>query len=179
MRAHHYSKRLAIGLGVLLLLSPFQLIAAPVDVRPPEPQPQPPPRTLLHRTLWYLPNRLLDLADIARLRVRIGPGLAVRAHATHWVTFFSGEYHAAYAGLPGPRQAPGWPIPAGLEQEKGLCLFGVDATDTLPHEPVYSKSEFVLGAHVLAAGAEAGVDPVEIVDFLLGFVLIDIRKDDH
>jgi hypothetical protein len=177
MRAHPYRKRLSIGLGALLLLFPFNLIGTPVAVRPPEPRPPPP--ALLQRALWYLPNRLLDLTDIVRLRVRVGPGLAVGVRATKYATFFAGEYHAAFVGLPGPRQAPGWPVPGGLEQEKGLHLFGVDATDTLPHEPVYSKSEFILGAHLLAAGAEAGVDPVELVDFLLGFVLLDIRKDDH
>jgi hypothetical protein len=134
---------------------------------------------ILKKILWYLPNRLFDLADIVRLRVRVGPGLALNARATKWAVFYSGEYHTAYAGLPGPRLAPRYPAVAGLEQEKGLALLAVDATDTMPHEPYYSNSEFTLGAQALIVGAEAGFDPVEVVDLLLGFVFLDIRRDDH
>jgi hypothetical protein len=132
-----------------------------------------------HRLLWYLPNRFLDLADIVRARVRIGPGLAVNLRFTRWATLYAGEYHAVYLGLPGPRQAPAWPVPAGLEQEKGLSLLGVDATDSLAHEPGYSDTEFTAGAHLLLVGAEAGFDPVEAADFFLGFFMLDPRRDDH
>lgn len=177
MSGTRFTTALACGMASVFLLSPFGACGAPTDAAP-LPPPAPPP-TGLHRALWYLPNRLLDLADIFRLRVRIGPGLAVSARVTQWATLFTGEYHAAYVGLPGPRREPVGLVPAGLEQEKGLQLFGVDATDTLPHEPVYSKSEITVGAQVLVAGAEAGFDPVELVDFLLGFALLDIRKDDH
>lgn len=134
---------------------------------------------VLKKILWYVPNRLFDISDIFRFRVRVGPGIALNARATKWAVFYSGEYHAAYAGLPGPRLAPRCPRVAGLEQEKGLALLAVDATDTLPHEPRYSNSEFTLGAQALVVGAEAGFDPVEVVDFLLGFVFLDIRRDDH
>lgn len=134
---------------------------------------------VLHRLLWYAPNRLADLADIARLRVRAGPGLALNVRATKWAVLYYGEYHAVYAGLPGPRLKPAWPRPAGFEEEKGLVLLAVDATDTLHHEPIYSKSEIAVGVHLAVAGAEAGFDPVELVDFLAGLVLLDIRRDDH
>jgi hypothetical protein len=138
-----------------------------------------PEKTVLHKALWYVPNRLADLADIVRLRVRAGPGLAVNVRATKWAVFFTGEYHGVYAGLPGPRLEPRWPLPAGFEEEKGLALLAVDATDTLRYEPVYPASEFTLGVHVAVAGAEAGFDPVELVDFVLGLILVDIRRDDH
>ena len=136
-------------------------------------------RSLKHRLLWYLPNRVLDLADIFRARVRLGPGLAVNVRATRWVTLYAGEYHTAVAGLPGPREQPSLPSLAGLEQAKGLGLLGVDATDDLPHEPHYSNSEFTLGAQLVLVGAEIGFDPVEAADFFLGFFLLDPKKDDH
>ena len=135
--------------------------------------------SLTHHILWYLPNRFLDLTDVLRARVRVGPGLALNIHFTRWVNFYAGEYHAVYLGLPGPRVEPVWPLPAGLEQEKGLALLGVDATDTLPHEPAYSDTEITAGAHVLLVGAEAGFDLVEAADFLFGFFLLDPRRDDH
>ena len=43
-----------------------------------------------HRLLYYLPNRILDLTDILRLRARVGPGLAVSARATENVSFYGG-----------------------------------------------------------------------------------------
>ncbi len=135
--------------------------------------------TVLHRVLWYVPNRLFDVADIVRLRVRAGPGMALNIRATRWAVLYAGTYHSVYAGLPGPREESRWPLPCGFEEEKGLSLLAVDATDTLLHEPVYSDSEFVLGLHVALIGAEAGFDPVELVDLLLGFALVDIRRDDH
>lgn len=132
-----------------------------------------------HVVLWYLPNRLFDLLDIVRLRVRAGPGFAVNARVTAYADAYIGSYNTCYVGLPGPRMEPELGYWVGLEQEKGVKLMGVDATDDLAHEPAYSPTEFNAGLQVLLVGAEAGIDPVEFGDFLLGFFLYDIRKDDR
>jgi hypothetical protein len=132
-----------------------------------------------HRLLWYLPNRGLDLLDLFRLRLRVGPGLAVHVRATKYVNLYAGRYRTAFVGLPGPRLSPRVKWPWGLERERGLMFFGVDATDDLPDEPGYAPSEFVLGAQALLLGGEIGFDPVELGDFLAGFWLSDPRKDDR
>lgn len=132
-----------------------------------------------HKVLWYLPNRLLDLVDVFRFRLRVGPGIAYGIRVTNQANFFIGRYETVYFGLPGPRLGPKLRSPVGLEQERGLLLMGVDATDDLPHEPGYSPTEFTSGLQALIIGGEWGVDPVELGDFLMGFLLFDIRQDDR
>ncbi len=53
--------------------------------------------------LWYVPNRVLDLLDIFRLRIRVGPGLAANFRITDYGAFYIGNYNSVYVGLPGPR----------------------------------------------------------------------------
>jgi len=131
-----------------------------------------------HAVLFYLPNRVLDVVDIFSCRARVGLGLAANVRITDYADVFMGQYNAVYVGLPGPRMGKelGWF--AGREQEKGLKLLGVDATDSLPHERDYSPTEFNMGAHLLILGVEIGFDPVELGDFLTGLIMIDVREDD-
>jgi hypothetical protein len=131
-----------------------------------------------HKILWYVPNRVLDFFDIFRLRIRFGPGLAGNARMTSAASAFGGSYNTVYVGLPGPREEAHLRSPVGREQWKGIYFMGIDATDDTPHNPGYSVSECDLGAQLLVVGAEAGVDPVEFVDFLAGFFFMGLRKDD-
>lgn len=132
-----------------------------------------------HKLLWYIPNRVLDLADIFRFRLRAGPGIAANVRVTERANLFAGRYNTIYIGLPGPRMAPALRSPVGLERERGLIVMGVDATDDMDHEPGYSPTEFNVGLQALLLGGEVGLDPVELGDFLAGFVMIDLREDDH
>lgn len=136
-------------------------------------------RSFLYKTLMYVPNRVLDLVDIFRFRVRVGPGLAANVRATQYLNGYAGSYKSVYAGLPGPRSGPELRSPVGREDLKGLMLVGVDATDDTPHHPGYSPSEFNVGVHALVVGAEAGIDPVQIGDFLAGFIGWDPSGDDR
>ena len=140
-------------------------------------EPRAPP-TLGRRILWYVPNRVLDLLDIVRLRLRIGPGLAVNFRITDVGAFYIGNYNSVYAGLPGPRHP--YPIRpyAGFESLNGIVLAGVDATDNTPHGPQYGAAESDLGLHLLLVGAETGLDAVEIGDFLGGWFGFDPMEDD-
>lgn len=131
-----------------------------------------------HQILWYIPNRVIDMVDIFRFRVRVGPGLSGNLRVTNLANIYGGRYHTAFIGLPGPRMGPELRYPAGLEQERGLLFMGVDATDDLLYEPGYSPTECVVGAQLLCTGVEFGVDPVELGDFFCGFVLVDPRRDD-
>jgi hypothetical protein len=132
----------------------------------------------LHRLLLYVPNRLLDLTDLFRARIRVGPGLAACARMTDQLWFFGGAYDSVYAGLPGPRRPASLRAPVGRETQKGLIVFGVDATDDSPAPPGYVASELDVGVHLLLFGVEVGFDPVEIGDLLAGFLLDDPRGDD-
>ena len=138
-----------------------------------------PEKGILHKVVMYVPNRVLDLVDIFRLRLRAGPGLAVHAQATELLSFYAGSYKSVYAGLPGPRETAELRSFAGREDLRGLVLLGVDATDDTPHHPGFANTEFAVGAHLLLVGAEIGLDPVQLGDFLAGLIGLDPRGDDR
>jgi len=142
-------------------------------------QPPPPRPSWGKRILWYVPNRVMDLLDIFRLRVRVGPGLSANLRMTDYGAFYWGKYNTVYAGLPGPRYPRILRSPIGLESLNGMILAGVDATDNNRHGPEYGASEVDIGINLLIVGAEAGIDPVEIGDFLGGLLFFDFRGDDY
>ena len=146
-----------------------------VQPRDIEPRSRP---TLAKRILWYAPNRVLDLLDIFRLRLRIGPGLAANFRITDFGAFYVGSYQSVYVGLPGPRHPHVLRPPVGLESLRGIVMAGVDATDDTPHGPEYGAAEIDVGLHLLLVGGEAGVDAVEIGDFLGGWIGMDPMEDD-
>ncbi len=138
-----------------------------------------PPTPLGRKILWYIPNRAMDFLDIFRLRLRFGPGLAANVRVTDYGAFSAGQYDSVYVGLPGPRYPHRVRSPIGRESLRGIVLAGVDATDDTLHGPEYSPSEFNAGVHLLVAGVELGIDPLEIWDFLVGFFLFDPIRDDY
>lgn len=135
--------------------------------------------SVLHRILWYLPNRLLDVADIARARVRVGPGVALNAHVTKVVQAGLGSYMSVYGGLPGPRQRRRPRLPLGVEAYSGGALSLAEASFETGYEPEYSPTEVGASIHFIIFGLDVGVDPLEIVDLVTGIVGVDIGKDDY
>ncbi len=125
----------------------------------------------------YLPNRLFDLCDIARIHVRVGDGFAAGARVTRYLPVFVGDYQAIWFGLPGPRGRARLPIPAGAEGQKGLEA-GTVSLGSTSKAPAYGVGEIGAGAMIYLIGFEVGVDPYELVDFLAGFATVDIASDD-
>ena len=143
----------------------------------------PEPRTTRHgfghTLLLYIPNRLFDVLDIVRARVRVGPGMAVDFRVTKLTDVFLGAYKSFYIGLPGPRQVPRVPWPGGIESRSGLAASVADGTVTsYDSDPRYAVTEIGAGAQVILVGAEVGVDPAEVFDLVLGLFTIDFREDD-
>ncbi|MDF3129085.1 hypothetical protein P0Y35_07750 [Kiritimatiellaeota bacterium B1221] len=132
----------------------------------------------ISKMLWYVPNRVMDLMDVFRLRVKVGPGLGVGARFTDAFSFYGGEQYTAYVGLPGPRQQAVFPGIAGYEQKKGLVILGLDASDDMPNPPHYEFSEIGASAHLLFVGVDAGVSLVEFKDFVDGWFGLDASGDD-
>lgn len=131
------------------------------------------------RLLWYIPNRIMDFADIFRFRLRLGPGLGAGVRLTDYASFYLGSYSSIYAGLPGPRNPHYIRWPLGYECLNGVVLGGVDATDDTPYGPAYGPAEVDMGLHLGIIGFDAGIDPIEIADFLAGFFTGDIARDDY
>jgi len=131
-----------------------------------------------HKLLFYIPNRILDVFDIVRLRARVGPGIAIGARVTKPLSFFFGGYGTVYAGLPGPRLEPTVKLPVGLENYGGLSFSILDSTNEGRFAPNYSSTEIGVSLHLLLVGFDVTVDPLEAVDLVTGLIFIDIRGDD-
>ena len=132
----------------------------------------------LHTVLLYLPDRLFDLLDIVRARVRVGPGVAVGARATEYADAFAGSYASLFVGIPGPRGKPKINWPFGLESNTGVEVSVADATTGMGAAPDYGDFEFGLSLHALLLGVDVGVDPWEALDFLAGILTFDPVHDD-
>lgn len=131
-----------------------------------------------HKLLFYIPNRFIDVFDFIRLRVRVGPGFAAGVRATRLLTLSAGGYSSVYAGLPGPRLKPIIKLPFGIENYTGLEASVLDASNKGRFAPGYSITEIGASVHLILVGIDVTVDPVEVLDLVLGFLFIDIRGDD-
>ncbi|MHC4820625.1 MAG: hypothetical protein ACYTDX_02755 [Planctomycetota bacterium] len=122
--------------------------------------------------LW-LPNRVLDLFDIAKAGVNAGPGIGVNAKATDFAQGMFLNRTSVGVGLQTLRSLPAY---AGVESAVGAGPLGVDMTAGLGWD--HSPTDVRLEVHPVLAGAHVAVDPVAIVDFILGIFTIDISDDD-
>ena len=123
----------------------------------------------------YIPNRIFDVLDIVRLRLRLGPGLSAGASATELADVFVGAHTSVYAGLRGTRGKPEIPWPFGIENRAGAEVSVVEATKSNVHnDPLGFGAE----AQLCIIGINFALEVYDILDLLTGFVLIDIAKDD-
>jgi hypothetical protein len=129
--------------------------------------------------LMYIPNRLLDAFDMVRARLRLGPGFAAGARVTRAGEAYVGFYFTVYVGLPGPRGRQFPRLPVGLETRTGAALSVADATVEGGFGPTYGAWECGLGFQLALIGLDVGVDPYEILDFLVGFATYDLMDDDY
>ena len=132
----------------------------------------------IHKIAMFIPNVILDLCDVVRLRVRVGPGIAADVRATELASVFVGSYGSVYAGLPGPRNRRKPKLPIGFESRTGVQVSVVDGTTESNIGPDYGPTEIGLGVHVLIIGVDVGVEPLELLDFVTGLVFIYLRDDD-
>ena len=79
-------------------------------------------------------------------------------------------------GLPGPRGEPELPLPIGGDSRAGAQASVANAS---AREPYYGTLETGAGFQLLYFGLEIGVAPLEAVDLLGEFLLIDIKEDDY
>lgn len=131
-----------------------------------------------HKLLFYLPNRVFDVFDIVRARLRVGPGLAVDARVTKYGDVFAGGYSSFFVGIHGPRTEPRIPWPLGIESRVGVSVTAV-ADLTAKAGTTYGYGEVGAGFQALFFGVDVGVDPVEALDLVLGFLFIDLTGDDY
>ncbi len=193
-------RRLLAALSVALLFVPVVAAqeppippAPPAEPTPPPAPPSPPssptaeqtaprrePKSLGHRLLFYIPNRVFDVLDIVRLRVRAGPGLSVGARVTELVDVNFGGYATFYAGIHGPRSRPEIPWPIGIENYAGIevSVIEVGSDESGRFAPQYGPLEVGFGTQLIVLGFDLGVEPYDVLDFGLGLLTLDPKGDD-
>ncbi len=132
---------------------------------------------VLHHVLLYIPNRIFDVFDVVRARVRLGPGIQVGVRATDAIDVNLGTYAAVWVGLHGPRLEPAIPWPVGLETFTGAEISVAEAS--IEGGVQYGPVEFGAGFQALLVGVDIGVEPLELLDLVTGFVFIDLVGDDY
>ncbi len=128
--------------------------------------------------LLYLPNRVFDLLDIVRLKVRVGPGIGAGFQITRPVRLNLGAHSSVWVGLPGARQERIFPWPAGFEAKAKAAASVFSSSTGMSTGPDHSYSQIGVEAQAALVGLDVAIDPVEIVDFFAGIFLIEIREDD-
>ncbi len=123
----------------------------------------------------YIPNRVFDLVDIFRVRVRVGPGISAGVRATKPLSAFAGFHSSAFIGLPGPRGKRSLPLPMGFDLRSGAQ---VSLADVSAGTSYYDFLEVGGELQLFIVGANVGIGGVEILDFLAGLIFIDIVGDD-
>jgi len=133
------------------------------------------PASEKHPILCYLPNRIFDMLDIVRLRLRVGPGVSVGARVTKLTNVFVGAHTSIFAGVYGPRGEALIPWPIGVENHAGADVSLVDASVSGPYiGPLEIGFEFQAGI----IGINFGICPYEMLDLVTGLFFIDLQKDD-
>jgi hypothetical protein len=150
------------------------------------------------KILLYLPDRFLDLWDIVSAEIHFGPGVYANAHATRAVQAGGGVRAVAGFGWYDQRCLGGQ-----LETESSISLLCCGASAHqgervgssglrsgtqmkfgfyAPGDLVYQdfRDYWAVGGSctALLLGVSAGIHPIEIADFFLGFAAIDLGNDD-
>lgn len=127
---------------------------------------------ILMTLLLYLPNRVIDLFDVVRFGVDVGPGIGVHLQATDALQAKAITSLSAGVGLQSLRHSP---IHVG--SRAGLGVGPVEGSAELG-DWYQSPADFRVEAYALLVGAHVAVEPVEILDAILGFLFIDLEDDD-
>jgi hypothetical protein len=183
-------KSLRAALAVVSLLGICLMAAAPAAAQEPAPAPTSTgsaapeakeSKSFGHRLLFWIPNRVFDVLDIVRLRVRAGPGMSLGVRATEAVDLVIGAHATIFAGLHGPRSHPQIPWPIGLESMAGVevSVLGGKSDEGGKHSPQYGPFEIGAGFQALIVGLDIGIEPFDVVDFALGILTLDPKGDDY
>jgi len=123
------------------------------------------------KALLYLPNRFLDLIDVVKVDVGVGPSFGGVLRVTKYgqLGYRSISPFSARLGLRGRK------VPVFLESSSE---FGIGPAFVQSHDRQVGASELGAGVDLIIVGAYAGVDLVSLTDFFLGIFGVDIADDD-
>jgi hypothetical protein len=130
-------------------------------------------RPFLVGALLYLPNRLLDIGDLFRLGIDVGPGIGFDLQATQLVQVKLLSRLSIGVGYQTFRHLP---VKASADAAFGIGPIGGSPAGGLGW--YRSPSDVRLEFHLLVLGAHVAVDPVEWIDLPLGLFGLDPAHDD-
>ena len=122
--------------------------------------------------LLYIPNRVIDVFDLVRFGVDVGPGIGLDGQATSALQARAITQTSVGAGFQSFRHLP---IQTGLQSALGVGPVSADAQVGGWYR---SDTDLRVGAHAVIVGAHAAISTGSIADFALGFLFVDIRDDD-
>ena len=154
-------------IAVLLIVGTIFLVQASI---PPKAE-----AGIVRKILFYIPDRVFDVLDIIRLRLRVGPGISVGVRATKPASAFLGTHLTVWAGLHGPRGKRWLPLPVGFEARSGAQ---VSVADLAKSGTYYGPLEIGFETQLFLLGPNVGVAPFELIDFVAGIFFIDLQNDD-
>lgn len=130
-------------------------------------------RSALHVVLLYLPNRVLDLFDIARIGIEAGPGIGIDLRASHAAMLGVMTRTSAGVGLQTLRHLP-LKLDTQAYLATGPAQLGASPGISWYHDFWDLRAEL----HLLLLGAHVAVNPMEIADFFAGLLTLDPKGDD-
>lgn len=123
------------------------------------------------KVLFYLPNRVVDLLDIFRVDVGVGPANGAVLRLTDYGQ--AGGRFMSPGSLRVGLFGRNWPVHLEEGDEYGIGPGFVRSRDRKT-----GKFEVGLGGDLLIAGAYAGLRFDEVLDFVTGLVGYDLLDDD-
>lgn len=166
--------RLLCCLLLLTFLAPAAVASSDVDSRKeraakePKRQERSASSSPLKKIIFYPVNIVADTLDCAKASVGIGLGIGARVRATDLVQVGAISYDSMRVGLNG-RSFPFW---HEWDVEVGISLVYLNVG-----EVKHSPTEFGGAAHLALVGANASVDPAEIIDLIGAFFFMDPLED--
>jgi hypothetical protein len=130
-------------------------------------------RSIFVDILLYVPNRVLDVLDIVRAGVSVGPGIGVDLTATEALNVTLMTRASVGLGYQTLRHSP---IEAASYAMIGVGPLEADAEAGL--EWYRSPGDIRVEFHVLLVGAHVAVEAFEIFDLAAGFIFLDPKEDD-
>jgi hypothetical protein len=139
---------------------------------PEEPR-KPKGRSIFTHILLYIPNRVVDVFDIVRAGVSVGPGIGVDLTATQYLNVSLLAKTSVGLGFQTFRHLP---AEAAATTAVGIGPFKADPEAGLAWHR--SPGDIRVELHALLVGAHACVEPFEIFDLIVGFLFFDPVGDD-
>lgn len=121
--------------------------------------------------VMWIPNRVLDLIDVFRVDVGVGPAFGAVARVTKFGQI--GYRQMAPASLRIGDLGRQMPVMIESSSELGVGPAYVSSSDR-----DVCDGEIGLGADLLVAGAYGGICVDEFADFVAGIFFIDLKDDD-